>query len=163
MYDVAAGSYWDGSMAALVLTGQLLPSSTPVTSSPSDSTVSSNGDQVASNVTASSAPVPSNVVCRLTFRSTSMDLMSSIDNARGAWLAQITKGCLVEGFNSQSLPLATVVPHLHAAVAPLKAAYVVPNQVSLEESGIVSDEPSQPSVFEDVLAQEWRRLQAVVV
>lgn len=92
-----------------------------------------------------------------------MDLMSSVENSRGAWLAQITRGSLVEGFHSQSLPLATVLPHLHPTVAPLKAAYTVPKSDSLEDSGIISDTATAPSVFEDVLAQEWRRLQAVVV
>ena len=92
-----------------------------------------------------------------------MDLMSSVDNAKGAWLAQITKGSLVEGFNSQSLPLTTVLPHLHSAIAPLKAAYALPKSASLEDSGVISDGATAPSVFEDVLAQEWRRLQAVVV
>ena len=92
-----------------------------------------------------------------------MDLMSSVDNARGAWLAQITNCSLVEGFNSQSLSLASVLPHLHPSIAPLKAAFTVPKSSSLEDSGIISEDAAAPSVFEDVLAQEWRRLQAVVV
>lgn len=92
-----------------------------------------------------------------------MDLMSSVDNAKGAWLAQITKGSMVEGFSSQSLPLAATLPHLHSAVAPLKAAYAVAKTNSMEDSGIVAEDAATPSVIEDVLAQEWRRLQAVVV
>lgn len=153
---VYAGSYWDGSTAALVVTGQLLPSSTP-----QPDVSSSNGNQPDTN---GKPPVlEGSVVCRMTFKSTSMDLLSSVDSARGAWLAQITKGSMVEGFSSQSLPLAATLPHLHSAVAPLKAAYAVPKSSSLEDSGIGAEDAATPSVFEDVLAQEWRRLQAVVV
>ena len=159
----AAGSYWDGSAAALVVTGQLLPSSMPTSSPPENVSSSSNGNQAATDGAANSTAMSSSVVCRLTLKSTSMDLMSSVDNGRGAWLAHITRGALVEGFNSQSLPLSSVVPHLDAAVAPIKAAYAVAKQANLEDSGIVQDDATAPSVFEDVLAQEWRRLQAVVV
>ncbi len=157
-----AGSYWDGSAAALVVTGQLLPTGMPTDGQP-DSGSTSNGNQAAANGSTSHSASTSRVVCRMTFKSTSMDLMSSVDNARGAWLAQVTKGSLVEGFNSQSLSLASVLPHLHPSVAPLKAAYTVPKSSSLEDSGIISEDAAAPSVFEDVLAQEWRRLQAVVV
>ena len=157
---VYAGSYWDGSTAALVVTGQLLPSDTP-TSAPVQVS-SSNGNQTNSDGTCKPPVSQGSVVCRMTFKSTSMDLMSSVDNAKGAWLAQITRGSMIEGFSSQSLPLAATLPHLHSAVAPLKAAYAVPKTNSMEDSGITTD-ASAPSVFEDVLAQEWRRLQAVVV
>ena len=157
-----AGSYWDGSAAALVVTGQLLPTGMPTDGQPDSGSIS-NGNQPAASGSSSHSASTSRVVCRMTFKSTSMDLMSSVDNARGAWLAQITKGSLVEGFNSQSLSLASVLPHLHPSVAPLKAAYTVPKSSSLEDSGIISEDAAAPSVFEDVLAQEWRRLQAVVV
>ena len=157
-----AGSYWDGSAAALVVTGQLLPTGMPTDVQPEKGSTS-NGNQPAANGSISHSASTSRVVCRMTFKSTSMDLMSSVDNARGAWLAQITKGSLVEGFTSQSLSLASVLPHLHPSVAPLKAAYTVPKSSSLEDSGIISEDAAAPSVFEDVLAQEWRRLQAVVV
>ncbi len=157
-----AGSYWDGSAAALVVTGQLLPTGMPTDGQP-DNGSTSNGNQAAASGSISQSASTSRVVCRMTFKSTSMDLMSSVDNAKGAWLAQITKGSLVEGFNSQSLPLASVLPHLHPSIAPLKAAYTVPKSSSLEDSGITSEDAAASSVFEDVLAQEWRRLQAVVV
>lgn len=153
-----AGSYWDGSTAALVVTGQLLPASTPT---PVADIGGSNGSQAETN--GKPAVFEGRVVCRMTYKSTSMDLMSSVDNAKGAWLAQITRGSMVEGFSSQSLPLAATLPHLHSAVAPLKAAYAVPRASSLEEFGISTEDAVTPSVFEDVLAQEWRRLQAVVV
>lgn len=156
------GSYWDGSAAALVVTGQLLPTGMPTDGQPDSGSIS-NGNQPAASGSSSHSASTSRVVCRMTFKSTSMELMSSVDNARGAWLAQITKGSLVEGFNSQSLSLASVLPHLHPSVAPLKAAYTVPKSSSLEDSGIISEDAAAPSVFEDVLAQEWRRLQAVVV
>lgn len=155
------GSYWDGSTAALVVTGQLLPSDTP-TNAPVEVS-SSNGNQADSSGTSKPAVSQGRVVCRMTLKSTSMDLMSSVDNAKGAWLAQITKGSMVEGFSSQSLPLAATLPHLHSAVAPLKAAYAVAKTNSMEDSGIVAEDAATPSVIEDVLAQEWRRLQAVVV
>lgn len=152
------GSYWDGSTAGLVVTGQLLPagSSTPVAE------VASNSGRLG-DANGNTAISQGSIVCRLTLKSSSMDLLSSVDNAKGAWLSQITRGSMVEGFSCQSLPLAATLPHLHSAVAPLKAAYAVPKTTSLEESGISTDDAVTPSVFEDVLAQEWRRLQAVVV
>ena len=155
---VYLGSYWDRSTAALVLTGQLLPAGTPT---PVPDVASSDGNQA--DTDRKPAVTEGSVVCRMTFKSSSMDLLASVDNARGAWLAQITRGSMVEGFSSQSLPLAATLPHLHSAVAPLKAAYAVPTNNSLEDSGISTEDAATPSVFEDVLAQEWRRLQAVVV
>ena len=152
------GSYWDRSTAALVVTGQLLPAGTPASV---PDAASSNGSQ--SDTDGKPAAAEGSIVCRMTFKSSSMDLLSSVDNARGAWLAQITRGSMVEGFSSQSLPLAATLPHLHSAVAPLKAAYAVPKTSTLEDSGISPEDAATPSVFEDVLAQEWRRLQAVVV
>ena len=140
------------------MTGQLLPAGPPT---PVPDAVSSNGNQADTDGTP--AVIEGSVVCRMTFKSSSMDLLSSVDNAKGAWLAQITRGSMVEGFSSQSLPLAATLPHLHSAVAPLKAAYAVPKSNSLEDSGISTDDAATPSVFEDVLAQEWKRLQAVVV
>lgn len=154
---VHAGSCWDGSTAALVVTGQLLPAGSPT---PVAEVASNSGHSADAN--GKPAVLPGSVVCRMTLKSTSMDLLTSVDNAKGAWLAHITKGSMVEGFSSQSLPLAATLPHLHAAVAPLKAAYAVFKTSSLEDSGITTDDAATPSVFEDVLAQEWRRLQAVV-
>ena len=87
--------------------------------------------------------------------------MLSVDNARGQWLSEISKGALAEGLASQSVPLSSASSHVHAAVAPLKAAYVVPKSTALEDSDAASDSASAPSVFEDILAQEWRRLQLV--
>ena len=87
--------------------------------------------------------------------------MLSVDNARGQWLSEISKGALAEGLTSHSAPLSGASSHIHAAVAPLKAAYVVPKSTALEDSDVASEDASAPSVFEDVLAQEWRRLQLV--
>ena len=140
------------------MTGQHLPAGTPT---PVPDAGSSNGNQADTN--GKPTVIEGSVVCRMTFRSSSMDLLSSVDNARGAWLAQITRGSMVEGFSSQSLPLAATLPHLHSAVAPLKAAYAVPNSSSMEDISISTDDAATASVFEDVLAREWRRLQAVVV
>ena len=156
---MTTGSYWDGSTAALVVTGQLLPTEA---SAALVEISSSNGNEAEANGITKPQALQGSVVCRMTFKSTSMDLMASVDNAKGAWLAQITRGSMVEGFSSQSLPLATTLPHLHSAVAPLQAAYLVPKPSTLEDSGIIPEDAA-PSVFEDVLAQEWRRLQAVVV
>ena len=158
VYVVYPGSYWDRSTAALIVTGQLLPAGTPT---PVPDVASSNGNLA--DTDGKPTVIEGSVVCRMTFKSSSMDLLSSVDNARGAWLAQITRGSMVEGFSSQSLPLAATLPHLHSAVAPLKAAYAVPKSNSLEDFDSNTEDAAAPSVFEDVLAQEWRRLQAVVV
>ena len=143
-----AGTFWDGQAMAVVITGQLLPTSTPPTV------------QQTSNGT-SGTELQSRVACQITVKSSSPDFMLSVESGRGQWLSEISKGALSEGLSSQSMSLASASSHIHAAVAPLKAAYAVAKSTSLEDSGIVSEEASELSVFEDILAQEWRRLQMV--
>lgn len=145
---VGAGAFWDGKAVAVVITGQLLPISTPpVTQS------GTNGS--------SSPSIESRVACQITVKSNSSDFMLSVDNARGQWLSEISKGTLSEGLVSHSMPLSGASSHIHAAVAPLRAAYAVLKSAAQGESGVVADDTETPSVFEDILAQEWRRLQVV--
>lgn len=89
--------------------------------------------------------------------------MLSIENSRGTWLSEISKGAATDGLIGQSTQLSQPSSHVHAAVAPLEAAYTVAKSNLLEDDGLASDDVNPQSVFEDVLAQEWRRLQAVVV
>lgn len=145
---MSAGAFWDGKAVAVVITGQLLPVGMPPVLQPG-----SNGSNA--------SEVETRVACQVTVKSDSSDFMLSVDNARGQWLSDISKGALSEGLVSQSMPLASASSHMHAAVAPLKAAYAVPRVAALEDCGVVSEDAEAPSIFEDVLAQEWRRLQVV--
>ena len=148
-----AGTFWDNKTVAVVITGQLLPMS-PQPAPPSDAN-GANGSQPQSRV-----------ACRVTVKSTSSELMLYIENARGTWLSEISQGALMEGLSSQSTHLANGSSHVHAAVAPLKAAYSIQQSAKTspsEDNGTADEDATTANIFEDVLAQEWRRLQAVTV
>ena len=133
-----------------MITGQLLPSQTSAPGPQPDSAASQNGGP----------PAPPRdlgcVVCRLTVKSTSSEMVAAIENDQASWLHDVSGGHLGTGLSMQRASGGAGTGSLPARVAQLRSLYAVnPEQAQLR---VTQDDARSPDAFETILAQQWQAM-----